>query len=52
MVSAVSPDCVMNMTNVWSSSVFWKYSNSLANITSVGMCNWVSIKYSPISDAW
>ena len=51
-VSAVSPDCVMNITSVWSSSVSWKYSNSLASITSVGMCSCVSMRYSPIIDAW
>ena len=51
IVSAVSPDCVMNITNVCLSNVFWKYSNSEASITSVGIPIWDSIRYSPISEA-
>ena len=51
IVSAVSPDCVTKITSVWSSRVFLKYSNSDANITSVGIPIFDSMRYSPINDA-
>src|SRR4030042_2725282 len=50
-VSAVSPDCEMAITRVFSSIVGFLYLNSAAYSTSAGILTNFSIRYSPIRAA-